>query len=214
MQADNSGGEVEAGKYKLYGRPGSGSDIPQMLLEEIGAPYELVRISRDKADIEAYRRFAGTDKVPALTLPTGDTLFESAAMCIHLASLDPAGRLAPPSGSPQYARFLQWMVYLAANLYECARRIYYPAAYGGEGGGEYVRQKAIRDFPELLGPIVPALRPYVLGELSAADFYLYVLAGWLPEGREPVHSRWPVLVRHTKLLAERPSVRKVEAQQP
>jgi glutathione S-transferase len=206
---------VEAQKYKVYGRPGSGSDVPQMLLEEIGAPYELVRVGREKADIEAYRRIAQTDKVPALTLPGGESIFESAAICIHLAEHHPQAHLAPGHGTPEHARFLQWMCYLAANLYECARRIYYPAAYGGEAGAELVKRKALSDFPEMIGPVVPELRPYVLGkQISAADFYLYVVGGWLPEGREPVHRRWPAMTEHSRLLAGRASVRKVEAQQP
>jgi glutathione S-transferase len=207
--------QVEANKYKVYGRPGSGSDIPQMLLEEIGAPYELIRVGREKADIDAYRRIARTDKVPALTLPTGETIFESAAICIHLTERHPQAHLAPAHGTPEHARFLQWMFYLAANLYECARRIYYPAAYGGEAGAEGVKQKALADFPETVGPVVPALKPYVLGKvISAADFYLYVVGGWLPEGREPVHRRWPEVAEHSRLLAGRASVRKIEAQQP
>ncbi len=206
---------MEAQKYKVYGRAGSGSDIVQMLLEEIGAPYELIRVGREKADIEAYRRIAHTDKVPALMLPGGDTIFESAAICIHLTERHPQAHLAPAHGTPEHAHFLQWMLYLAANLYECARRIYYPATYGGEAGAEQVKQKALGDFPQMVGSVVPALRPYVLGkDISAADFYLYVIDGWLPEGREPLHRRWPAVAEHSRLLAGRASVREVDGQQP
>ena len=205
---------VEAQQYKIYGRAGSGSDIPQMLLEEIGAPYELIRVGREKADVEAYRRITQTDKVPALTTPGGATIFESAAICMLLADLHPKARLAPPPGTEQHGRFLQWLIYLAANLYECARRIYYPQTYGGEAAADAVKQRALHDFPELISPLVPSLRPYVLGkEISAVDFYLYVVGGWLPEGRGPIHSRWPAVAKHSGLLAERASVRKVEAQQ-
>jgi glutathione S-transferase len=206
---------VEAQKYKIYGRAGSGSDIPQMLLEEIGAPYELIHVGREKADVEAYRRITQTDKVPALTTPGGATIFESAAICMLLADLHPKARLAPPPGTDQHGRFLQWLVYLATNLYECVRRIYYPQAYGGEAAAGAVKERALHDFPELIGPLVPALKPYVLGDdISAVDFYLYVVGGWLPEGRGPVHSRWPALAKHSGLLAERAAVRKVEAQPP
>jgi glutathione S-transferase len=205
---------VAAEKYKLYGRPGSGSDIPQMLLEEIGAPYELIHIGRQPADVEILRRAATTDKVPALILPEGGAIFESAAICIHLTEAHPQARLAPPAGTVQHARFLQWMVYLATNLYECARRIYYPQSYGGEAGAEAVKQRALREFPEILAPLVPSLQPYVLGkEISAADHYLYVVGSWLPQGREPVHARWPAVARHSSLLAGRAAVRKVDSQQ-
>jgi glutathione S-transferase len=204
---------VSEPKYRLYGRAGSGSDIVRMLLEEIGAPYEFVAVGTAPADAAAYRALALTDKVPALELPHGGMMFESAAICIHLAAAHPAARLAPAPGTPGHARFLQWMVYLSANLYECARRIYYAPRYSPEASAaEGIKQRASEDFLKILELIVPALSPYVLGSHPcAADYYLYVVGGWLPEGRDPVHARWPALARHTALVAQRPCVRKVEA---
>ncbi len=202
-------------KYKLYGRPNTGSDIVRILLEEIGSPYELILIGRDPADIEAYRHIALTDKVPALVLPQGDAIFESAAICIHLAAAHPEARLAPPPGTVSHARFLQWMVYLSANLYECALRIYYPDRYStaGVGAAEGIRTQATHDFSRVLRLLVPSLAPFALGrDICAVDFYLYVLAGWLPGGPAPLHAKWPALAHHAALLAQRPSVRKVEAQ--
>ncbi len=202
------------GKYKLYGRPGTGSDVLQMLLEEIGAPYEFIRVGTEAAAIEAYRAVTGTDKVPALVLPQGMAMFESAAMCVHLAAAHPEARLAPRPGTAAHARFLQWVVYVSANLYECARRIYYPHRYSraGESAAEGIRQQATDDFMRILDPIVAALSPYLLGsDISAADHYLYVVAGWHPQGRDPVHQRFPALARHSTLVAQRPAVRKVEA---
>jgi len=206
--------DVNATRYTLYGRAGSGSDIIRMLLEEIGAPYDLIAVGRDLAEVERYRRVNPTGKIPTLVLPQGLAMFESAAICVHLAALHSEARLAPPPATPEHARFLQWMIYLSANLYECALRIYYSERYslGGESAAEGVRQKASQDFLTILSVIAPALSPYVLGrEISAADYYLYVVAGWYPAGREPLHVRWPALALHTKLLAARPSVRTVEA---
>jgi glutathione S-transferase len=205
---------VTAPKYTLYGRSGSGSDIIRMLLEEIRAPYEFVAIGRAAEEVEKYRRINPTGKVPALLLPQGSVLFESAAICLHLAGLHPEARLAPVAGTLEHARFLQWMVYLSANLYECALRIYYSDRYSraGKSAAEGINQQASQDFLEILSIIVPSLSPYVLGrEISAADYYLYVVGGWYPDGREPLHRKWPALAQHTELLAARPSVRKVEA---
>jgi glutathione S-transferase len=207
---------VNTAKYQLYGRAGTGSDIVRMLLEEIGAPYEFITVGSEPADIEAYRTLTLTDKVPALVLPQGGAMFESAAICIHLAAAHPEARLAPAPGTVGHAHFLQWMVYLSANLYECARRIYYANRYSrdGERAAEAIRQQAIADFAAILSQIVPALSPYVLGkEISVADYYLYVVGGWHPEGWAALHAKWPSLARHTALVAERPVVRKLEAQQ-
>jgi glutathione S-transferase len=207
---------VTVQKYTLYGRAGSGSDVVRMLLEEIGAPYDFVAIGRDPAEVEQYRRVNPTGKVPTLILPQGLAMFESAAICIHLAASHADARLAPPPGTVEHARFLQWMVYLSANLYECALRIYYPARYSlaGESAAEGIKQRANEDFLKIISPIIFALSPYVLGrEISAADYYLYVVGSWHTEGRELLHAKWPALAHHTQLLASRPSVRRVEADQ-
>lgn len=207
---------MTAPKYTVYGRSGSGSDIVRMLLEEIRAPYDFVAIGREPADVEKYRRINPTGKVPALLLPQGPALFESAAICMHLAAAHPEARLAPEPGTLEHARFLQWMVFLSANLYECALRIYYADRYSraGKSAAEGIQQQASQDFLDILSVIVPSLSPYVLGrEISAADYYLYVVGGWHSDGREPLHQKWPALAQHTQLLAARPSVRKIEAVQ-
>ncbi len=207
---------MNSASYRLYGRPGTGSDFVRMLLEEIAAPYEFITVGTERADTEAYRALALTDKVPALVLPQGGAIFESAAIGIHLAAAHPGAHLAPLAGTADHARFLQWTVYLSANLYECARRIYYPNRYSrdGERAAEGIKQQATGDFSEILSLIVPALSPYLLGKnISAADYYLYVVGGWYPDGRKPLHARWPSLARHTALVAERAAVRKVEADQ-
>ena len=207
---------MTAPKYTVYGRSGSGSDIVRMLLEEIRAPYDFLAIGREPADVEKYRRINPTGKVPALLLPQGPALFESAAICMHLAAAHPEARLAPEPGTLEHARFLQWMVFLSANLYECALRIYYADRYSraGKSAAEGIQQQASQDFLDILSVIVPSLSPYVLGrEISAADYYLYVVGGWHSDGREPLHRKWPALAQHTQLLAARPSVRKIEAVQ-
>ena len=203
------------GKYRLYGRHGSGSDVLAMLLEEIGAPYDFIVVGREPADVAAYRALTGTGKVPALILPDGTPVFESAAIGIHLAAAHPAARLAPAPGTAAHARFLQWMVFLSANLYECVRRIYYADRFtrGGEQAAQDVRAQATDDFMQIIADIVPVLSPYVLGkEISAVDYYLHMVGGWHPDGRAPLHARWPALAEHTALLGARPSVKKIEAQ--
>jgi glutathione S-transferase len=122
--------------YKLYGRPGSGSFAVQVALEEIGAKYERIWVGREAADVAQFRATNPTGRVPALVLPDGTTVFESAAMLIHLALEHPQSALAPPSGTGRHAVFLQWMVFLSANVYEAALRIYYSARYSTRGAAE------------------------------------------------------------------------------
>src|ERR1700704_3184106 len=158
--------------YKLYGRPGSGSLAVQIALEEIGISYERIWVGSDTADVALFRAINPTGRVPALMLPDGTFMFESAAMLIHLALAHPAAALAPPAGTAGHAKFLQWMVFLSANVYEAALRMYYSARYSaqGEADAEAIREQGTEDFRGHLALISQGLAPYVLGgEYSIAD---------------------------------------------
>ncbi len=197
----------------LYGRPGSGSLAVQIALEEIGAPYERVWVGQEPAEVARFRELNPTGKVPALMLPDGTHIFESAAMLIHLALLYPDAKLAPPPGTTRHALFLQWMVFLSANLYEAVLRIYYSARFSsrGDSDGDAIREQGTVDFLTHAEMIGRSLNPYVLGaEYSIADAYLYMLAGWYPDKAE-LHAQLPALGAHAGLVLARPAVAKVEA---
>src|SRR5579863_8110786 len=174
---------MPASPYRLYARQGAGSLAPQMMLEEIGAAYELVWVGKAPAEIEAFRRISPAAKIPVLMLPDGTVVSESAAILIHLTNAHPAAALAPSVGSSAHARFLQWMVFLSANVYEAALRFFYSARYSaaGEAAAAQIKRQALADWTGHLEIVHAALSPYLLGtELSAADLYLHMLAGWYP----------------------------------
>ncbi len=199
--------------YRLYGRVNAGSLAPQIVLEEIGVPYELMWVGRAPADIESYRRINPTGKVPALVLPDGNAIFESAAILIHLTGAHPEAGLAPVAGTTAHARFLQWMLFLSSNVYETALRCYYPERYSTEGAAAAaaIKDRALLDYERHLALIHESLSPYVLGErLSAADSYLHMLAAWYPGDLAALHSRLPKLPRHAELVRKRASTRKAE----
>ena len=202
------------GVYKLYGRSGSGSFAVQVALEEIGAQYERIWVGREAADVAQFRATNPTGRVPALVLPDGTTMFESAAMLIHLALGHPQSALAPPPGTGRHALFLQWMVFLSANAYEAVLRIYYSVRYStrGEADAEVIRKQGTEDLCSHLALISQRLGPFVLGsEYSIADTYLYMLVSWYPGEKSELYARAPQLEAHAKLMAARPAVAKVEA---
>jgi len=203
-----------ANSYILYGWQGSGSQVVQVALEEIGVPYERVWVAREPQDLARFRELNPTGRVPALRLPDGGIVFESAAILIHLAAAHPAARLAPPPGTSGHARFLQWMVYLSANVYESVLRIYYADRYSSRGSAdaEAIGAQATADYHGHLDLIGGALDPYVLGaDYSIADAYLHMLAGWCPGELARLHGRLPRLAAQAALLAARPAFLKVAA---
>jgi glutathione S-transferase len=196
--------------YKLYGRTTAGSHAVQMVLEEIGTPYELIWVSKAPADLEAYRRVNPAGKIPALVLPDGTAVSESAAILIYLSGAHPAARLAPPAGTTEHARFLQWMVFMSANVYETALRSYFPERYSSDAtAAAGIKEQAINDYARDLETIHGALSPYVIGEsYSAADPYLYMLASWYPGDMGALSARLPKLAQHSALMRRRPATLK------
>ena len=55
-------------------------------------------------------------RVPALEPGDGTIMFESAAICLQLADLNPAAGLIPPLGSAERALVYQWVVFAVAEL--------------------------------------------------------------------------------------------------
>jgi glutathione S-transferase len=199
--------------FTLYGRPGSGSLAVQVALEEIGVPYERIWVSAEPTEVARYKEINPTGRVPALELPDGTIMFESAAILIHLALLNPDAKLAPQPGTTRHAAFLQWMCFLSANVYEAVLRIYYSTRYSprGEADASVIRDQGAADFVNHMSLIVRGLNPYVLGaEYSIADAYLYMLASWYPD-RSDLNTRLPALAAHSAKLAARPAVVKVDA---
>jgi glutathione S-transferase len=205
---------MTGGGYTLYGRVNAGSLAPQIVLEEIGAPYEITWVRKTPADLEALRRVHPAGKIPVLLLPDGTVVAESAAILMHLANAHREADLAPVAGSAAHARFLQWMVFLSANVYEAALRYFYAERYSeaGAAAAAGIKAKALQDYTGHLEHIHGELSPYVLGDkLSAADPYLHMLAGWYPEEVRPLATRLPKLARHAELLRRRPATRKAES---
>ena len=85
---------------KLYHSAQSRSTRPRWLLEEIGAPYDLVYVDLSKQEHKTaqYLEIHPHGVVPALV--DGDLgLMESGAICAYLADKFPAAHLAPAVGT-------------------------------------------------------------------------------------------------------------------
>jgi glutathione S-transferase len=199
--------------FTLYGRPGSGSLAVQVVLEESAVPYERVWVGSETADVERFRKINPTGRVPALELPDGTIMFESAAMLIHLALQNAEAKLAPQPGTSRHATFLQWMIFMSANIYESALRTFYSSRYSarGEEDAAVIREQGTADYGAHLSLIGRALNPCVLGaDYSLADVYLYMLASWYPD-KDGLFARVPALGAHAAKISSRPAVVKVEA---
>ena len=173
--------------YMLYGNKGSGSFPVEAALVKSGAPHELIELDLSKGEHERpdFVALNPMKQVPALKLPDGTLMTESAAMVVHLAAAHPKAGLGPQPGTSAHARFLRWLFVMAANLYEGDLRYFYPDRYTTDPAGvEGVKAAGAKHMAKTLGVIDQGLRdgPFLAGrDLSVADLYLATLMTWSPE---------------------------------
>jgi len=84
-------------------------------LEELGEPYEVEVMTYEEGQGEAHRARHPLGRVPVLE-DDGAHLFESAAICLHLADLHPDAGLAFAPGSRERALVYQWSIFAPAEL--------------------------------------------------------------------------------------------------
>ena len=188
---------------RLYYMPRTRSSRVLWLLEEIGEPYELTEIAGAQRRSAEHRRRHPLGRVPALELGDGTIMFESAAICLQLADLNPGSKLIPPVGSPERALVYQWVLFamteLEAPLFRWIREL-------GEGTTE---SPAHDRFAQAAAAIESALdqREWLLGSrFTVAD----VMCASVLEGansRELLRP-WPGLEAYVQRRESRPAYAK------
>jgi glutathione S-transferase len=101
---------------RLYYMPRTRSSRVLWLLEEIGAPYDLTEIKGAQRRSSEHLLRHPLGRVPALRLDDGVTMFESAAICLQLADLNPDAGLIGPVGSTARGLVYQWVVFAVSEL--------------------------------------------------------------------------------------------------
>jgi glutathione S-transferase len=101
---------------RIYHRDHAGRPIrAAWVLEEVGQPYELVKMSVEESRGEEHLARHPLGKVPVLGDEDG-YVFESAAICMHIADLHPQAGLIPPVGTHERALVYQWASFAPAEL--------------------------------------------------------------------------------------------------
>ena len=190
---------------RLYTMPGACSLAANSVLREAGIPFDLVKVSH-----RTHKTAEGVDLneinskgyVPALVLDDGELLTENAALLPYIADLMPSAQLAPPPGTLERYRLVEWLAFINSELHKSFSPLFAPNA--PEDMKKYARgnlAKRLAWLSERLGS-----SSYLLGErFTVADSYLFVVLSW--SGHVAVDlSQWPNLKAFQERIAARPHV--------
>jgi glutathione S-transferase len=200
--------------YRLHYFPSNANAAPHMVLEEIGQKYELVLVDRaeNSQKSKEYLKLNPNGRIPTL-VDDGFVLFEAAAIVLYLTDKHPEAGLAPNVGTPERGKFYQWLTFLTNSLQEELMIWQYPDRLTGLDGAAAatVKQGAEARAGAYLDVIEQHLKangPLFLGnKLSAADFYLVMLARWARPMANPPRSR-PGITKLLDMVTALPSVRR------
>lgn len=195
----------------LFHAPHSRSGAVRILLEELGAPYELEAVNLKAGETRTPRFLAlnPMGKVPAVLFrqEAGDTLVaEQAAIMIWLADLFPQQGLAPAIDDPLRGPWLRWMVFHGA----CFEPAVIDLAMKREPAPPSMSPYG--DYDTMLATLARQLRagPWLLGErFSAADILWGYALAWTTAFK--LVPELPELTDYIARLDARPAWRRVTA---
>jgi glutathione S-transferase len=192
---------------------------PHMLLEELGVPYELKHVERTKQAHKSpeYLKLNPNGLIPVVIDSREGAelvLYESAAICLHLADTHPQAGLAPALGTPERAHFYKWLMWLTNTLQATLLLYFYPERWADTPeAAAQVKAHAENRCGALLDQIDAELArhggPWLLGQsFSAVDPYALMLCRWTRGFARPARSL-PHLAPYLQRMLARPAVQRV-----
>ena len=196
---------------KLYYVPKTRATRARWMLEELGVPYELVRLEpgrETRAREHLERQPLG--HVPVLE-DAEQRIFESAAICLYLADKYPEKRLVPPMGSPGRGLVYQWLFFamteLEPPLAALSAENRKPAAERSASAAAEAKER----FGRAAAALEPVLAngPFLLGDFGVADVVVGAVLAW---GKSiGALEKLPTVEAYVARLLERPAWRRARA---
>jgi glutathione S-transferase len=183
---------------KLYYAPGACSLAPHIVAREAGLALELEKVDLASGRTEKGAAFSEINPkgyVPALALDEGGVLTEASAIVQYLADKAPQARLAPPAGTMERYRLLEWLGFISTEIHKGFGPLWNPKM--PEAAKDLAKAALAKRFAHLDGQL--AQRPFLMGErFTVADAYLFTVANWVN-----FHAIDIAPYRHLKAFLER-----------
>jgi glutathione S-transferase len=189
---------------KLYYGPQTRAFTSLWMMEEVGQPYEIVRVDirAPGHPTEAYKKINPMGKVAGFE-DNGVGFGETAAILLYVADKFPQTKLAPATTDPKRGRFLQWLMFSPTTIEPVMiekRRGQEPNSFQS-GWGDYDRAM------NALEAAIKAGDPWLVGhQFTAADLYI---ASGLGFGMQfGMIDKRPAFVAYTERAQARPSFKR------
>jgi glutathione S-transferase len=194
-------------RITLYYSPHSRATGARVLLEELGAPYDLhvLNMKAGEQRRPAYLAINPLGKVPAIR--HGKALVtEQVAIYIYLADLFPQAGLTPALDDPRRGPYLRWIAYYGSS--------FEPALIDKFMKREPtpIPHSPYADYDTMLGALETQLAqgPYLFGEqITAADILWGIALNWtMMFGLVPKND---VFTGYAERISSRPAFRRISA---
>jgi glutathione S-transferase len=192
--------------------------VIRLMLEEIGAPYNIAPLDWDAGDFDspAFRAVNPLGLIPALETSDGP-IFETAAIILWLNARH--GGLCPGPTDPTRGAFLSWLMFTSNSLHQTVLTLVHPDRVAGEAVQDVVQASALDRLQEQAGHIeamIAAKNPDWLSprKPGALGYYLGIILRWamyLPEDERMRFSLAPYPALRAVLAAHEafPAARRV-----
>jgi glutathione S-transferase len=195
-------------RLTLYYSPQTRATGTRVLLEELGAPYDLhvLNMKAGEQRQPAYLAINPLGKVPAVS-HRGALVTEQVAVTIYLADLFPKARLAPATDDPRRGPYLRWIAYYGSSFEPALIDKFMkrePAPVGKTPYSDY--DSVIRTLQSQL-----EAGPYLLGkEMTAADILWGIALSWtMLFGLVPKND---IFTRYSESITSRPAFQRISAE--
>ncbi len=208
----------------LHYHPSNASYAPHILLHELGVPFTLQWVDRAQGEHKspAYLKLNPNGLIPVL-VDDELVLYETAAICLHLADTHPAAALAPALGTAERAHLYKWLMWMTNTLQATLMHYFYGErmvdadnAAGAEQVKAHAQQRVVQCLEQLDAHLAANLQanagPWMLGDsYSLLDPYALMLCRWTRGFPDAPARSFPHLAPYLQRMLARPAVQRAVA---
>lgn len=201
---------------QLHYVPSAASMAPHILLEELGVPFELLKIDQEGGELNstAYRQLNPNGLIPVLV--DGDlVLYETAAICLHLSDTHPEAGMMPALGSPDRAHAYKWLSWLSTTLQQALILYFYPERWADSADAvgqvkAHAQQRVLFLLEQIDTQLASHTGQWMLGQTySMLDPYAMMLCRWTRNFEDRKARDFPHIGPWLNRVLARPAVQRV-----